>query len=124
MPIIKSATAPTFQLPGTLFTGLASPERGATSNAVWHVRLAPGTMGAPHRLTHEEIFVCVEGSGTATVGTQTHQLAQGDALIVPPDTDLALANAGTADFCAIVVFPVGGKAMLPDQAAFTPPWAK
>ncbi|MGV8831976.1 MAG: cupin domain-containing protein [Devosia sp.] len=124
MPITKSAAAPTFQLPGTIFTGLASPKRGSTSNAVWHVRIAPGTQGAPHRLSHEEIFVCLEGRGTAQVGEQIHELEQGDTLIVPPDTDLALTNAGTKDFCAVAVFPVGGQAILPGQAAFTPPWAE
>lgn len=124
MPITKSAAAPTFQLPGTVFTGLASPKRGSTSNAVWHVRIAPGTQGTPHRLTHEEIFVCTEGQGTAQIGAQTHHVEKGDTLIVPPDMDLTLANAGTADFCAVVVFPVGGQAILPGQPAFTPPWAE
>ncbi|MBU1306891.1 MAG: cupin domain-containing protein [Alphaproteobacteria bacterium] len=124
MPIIKAASAPTFQLPGTLFTGLASPKRGSSINAVWHVRIVAGTQGTPHRLSHEEIFVCTEGHGTAQIGEQTHEVEKGDALIVPANVDLSLTNAGTQDFCAVVVFPVGGRAILPGQAGFTPPWAE
>lgn len=123
MPIIKSADAPTFHLPGTVFTGLASPSRGSSTTAVWRVRLAAGTSGAAHRLTHEEIFVCIAGHGSVRIGLETHEVSAGDAIIVPPDTDLALANLGTVDFHAIAVFPVGGMAVLADQPPFTPPWA-
>ncbi|QYO75752.1 cupin domain-containing protein [Devosia salina] len=124
MPITKASAAPTFQLPGTIFTGLASPSRGSTSNAVWHLRIAPGTKATPHRLTHEEIFVCTAGQGSAQIGTETHDIEEGDTLIVPPDTDLTLTNVGNTDFCAVTIFPVGGQAILPGQAPFTPPWAQ
>ncbi|WP_240229933.1 cupin domain-containing protein [Devosia lacusdianchii] len=124
MTLISAASAPKFQLPGTLFTGLASPARGSSENAVWHTRSEPGSTGAVHQLTREEVFVCIAGEGEARIGAASFRLTQGDALIVPADTDFSLSNPGQVPFEAIVVFPVGGQAVRPGHAPFTPPWAE
>lgn len=123
MPVISIADAPEFAIPGTVFTGLAAPSRGAADTAVWMVSIAPGTSGAQHRLTREEIFVATAGRAVATLAGEPHEIAAGDALIVPADTDFALSNASAEPFRAIVAFPVGGQAVLPGGEPFTPPWA-
>jgi quercetin dioxygenase-like cupin family protein len=123
MPLITAATAPQFTIPGVTFTGLASPARGASDNAVWKVSLAPGGVGTTHQLTREEIFVCLSGGASIRLGDEVLILSPGDALIVPPHTDFGLDNPGDTPFEAVVVFPIGGQAILPGQPAFTPPWA-
>jgi quercetin dioxygenase-like cupin family protein len=123
MPLISAATAPQFTIPGVTFTGLASPTRGCSDTAVWKLSLAPGSVGATHQLTHEEIFVCLSGSASIRVGDEVLTLSPGDAVIVPPYTDFGLDNPGDTPFEAVAVFPVGGQAILPGQPAFTPPWA-
>nr|WP_295890450.1 cupin domain-containing protein [uncultured Devosia sp.] len=123
MPVISAATAPQFNIPGITFTGLASPTRGATDTAVWTVSLAPGSIGATHQLTREEIIVCMSGNASIRLGTETLALSPGDALIVPAHTDFSMDNPGDTPFNAVAVFPVGGQAVMPGRAAFTPPWA-
>ncbi len=124
MTIIHSADAPTFQVPGVHFTGLASPRRGARETCAWRVSIAPGTEPTTHRVTREEIFVAVAGAAEVHINGAVHALAAGDAAIIPADTDFALGNAGAEPFEAVVVLPVGGQAMHPGSAPFTPPWAE
>ena len=123
MPIIRSSTAPTFTMPGLAVTGLASPSRGARETCAWRLTLAPGTPGALHSVDREEIFVAIAGRALATVGGVEHELATGDALVVPAGEPFALANPGDEPFEAIVALPVGGRATMPEGEAFTPPWA-
>src|SRR5262249_14577681 len=122
-PLIPAANAPTFTLPGIEFTGLAAPSRGATDSAVWIVRIAPGTPGAPHQLTREEVFVVLEGRARATLNGTDYDLVAGDGFIVPPHTGFSLANPYAESFRAVAVLPVGGTAVV-DGNAFVPPWAQ
>jgi quercetin dioxygenase-like cupin family protein len=124
MPFIDRADAPSFELHGACFTGLASPSRGSTENAVWMVTLPPGMPGVPHRLTREEVFVAVEGAARAQLDGQVHELRAGCALVVPAGAELSLANPYDAPFRTIAVLPVGGQAMVGDAPPFTPPWAQ
>jgi mannose-6-phosphate isomerase-like protein (cupin superfamily) len=123
MPHIAADDAPTFQLPGTTFIGLAAPSRGSTENAVWRVRLAPGTPARPHQLTREEVFVVTAGSAVASVAGAEVRLGCGDSLVVPAFTDFSLANPSSDVFEAVVVLPVGARAMLEDGVLFAPPWS-
>lgn len=92
MPIIKATAAPKFELNGAVFTGLASPTRGATETCVWRVTIAPGNPGAKHTVDREEVFAVFGGRARATIGEETFELAPGDALIVPPHVRFSLAN--------------------------------
>jgi hypothetical protein len=49
--------------------------------------------------------------------------AVGGAVIVPADTDFALANPYEAPFRAVAVLPVGGAAVM-DGDTFVPPWVR
>jgi mannose-6-phosphate isomerase-like protein (cupin superfamily) len=123
MPLIKAATAPLFQLPGLTVNGLAAPSRGSAETSVWRLTLSPGAPAVPHSVTREEIFVALSGQATATVNGETHLVAAGDTLVVPPGETFDLANPGGEPFVALAVCPVGGQAVLPGEAPFVPPWA-
>jgi mannose-6-phosphate isomerase-like protein (cupin superfamily) len=127
MPLIRREDAPVFQIPGNpgvVFTGLASPKRGSTEVSTWSVRVAPGTPGATHSVTREEVFVAIAGEAVFTIGGVEHRLAAGGALVVPAHTNFSLSNPSGETFEAVCVLPVGGQAVVPGRGAFTPPWAE
>jgi mannose-6-phosphate isomerase-like protein (cupin superfamily) len=123
MPFIATADAPTFSLHGATFTGLSSPNRGATENAVWVVTLHAGTPAVPHQLTREETFVGLEGRALARIGDKTYEVTAGSALVVPADTEFEISNPDPTPFRAVAILPVGGQAIIAGGAPFTPPWA-
>ena len=124
MPVIRGATAPTFSLPGLVVTGLVAPSRGATETSVWQLVLEPGAAGVEHSMDREEVFVAVAGRALATVDGAEAPLAAGDALVVPAGRPFSLANPSTEPFRAVVALPAGGRAAMPGQAPFVPPWAE
>jgi mannose-6-phosphate isomerase-like protein (cupin superfamily) len=110
MPVITPEDAPTFEAPGAIITGLASPSRGAADTAAWRVRFTPGHASPAHSLDREEVFVVLEGAVTAR-----------SALIVPAGEEFSLiADDGPAE--AVCTFPVGGTALLAGER-IVPPWA-
>jgi len=122
-PLITADDTQTFTLPGIQFTGLAAPSRGASESAVWIVQIQPGTPGLTHQLTREEVFIVLEGRALATLHGTAYELNPGNAFIVPPRTDFALANPFFETFRAVVVLPVGGQGIVGDDT-FVPPWAQ
>jgi quercetin dioxygenase-like cupin family protein len=122
MPVIKSASAPTFDLPGLHVTGLAAPSRGCRETSVWRLALAPGTAGTVHTVDREEVFVLIAGRALAQLGGESVALAAGDALVVPANVPFALANPHAEPCEAIAALPVGGCATLPGGEPFAPPW--
>jgi len=122
MTVIPSAAAPTFDVPGVRFTGLAAPSRGASENSVWLIAIEPGAPGMPHSVTREEIFVATQGRAELQLDGTTQVLEPGDAVVVPAHTPFSLANPHDEPFHAVVVLPVGGQAVT-DEGEFTPPWA-
>jgi mannose-6-phosphate isomerase-like protein (cupin superfamily) len=121
---IRAEQAPTFNLPGLSFTGLAAPSRGARECSVWRLQIAPGTPGAPHSLDREEIFVALAGCALCTLGTEEVELRAGDALIVPAGQAFSLANLGGEPFEAVAVARVGVQATMPEGGSFAPPWTE
>src|SRR5687767_5760852 len=113
MPVIKSSSAPTFDLPGLHVTGLAAPSRGCRETSVWRLALAPGTPGTLHTVDREEVFVVLAGQAVAQLADETIALAAGDTLVVPANVPFALANPHAEPCEAIAALPVGGRASLP-----------
>ena len=99
-PVITATDAPTFALTGIEFTGLAAPS-----------------------LTREEVIVAIDGRARANVAGIEYELEAGGAVIVPADTDFALANPYAVPFRAVAVLPVGGAAVMNGET-FVPPWAR
>jgi mannose-6-phosphate isomerase-like protein (cupin superfamily) len=123
MTVVHAAEAPRFTLPGTTFTGLAAPSRGAAEVAVWRISIEVGNVGVSHQLSREEVFVAISGRGLARISGQAHAFGAGDAIVVPPFVDFALDNTGDTPLDMVVAFPVGGQAIAGGKS-FTPPWAE
>ncbi|MEA2312578.1 MAG: hypothetical protein QOE28_2546 [Solirubrobacteraceae bacterium] len=121
--IIHLHDAPTFTAGGTTATGYASPSRGAHSLSMWRIALDPGEASPPHTLSHEEVFLALDGSATACVDGLDEPVGAGDCLIVPPSTAFIL-RAGADGFAAVCAAPAGTRAtILPDGPTIAPPWA-
>ncbi len=124
MPILHCPAGPTHDLGGARLTSLATPTRGTSDIAVWHVEILPGTPATPHSLTREEIFVVLNGVAWVQIGDDRGEAVAGDAIVVPPRVDFELSNAGDQPLQLVCCLPVGGQACLTDGTTFTPPWAQ
>lgn len=125
MPVTRSVDSPTWQLRDTVFTGLASPSRGDSSEtAVWRIKMRAGTPATAHSVTRTEVFVALAGSAEVRIAGETDTLAPGDTLVVPANMVFELSTPGIDDFEAVVLLPVGGQAAMPGAEPFTPPWAQ
>jgi quercetin dioxygenase-like cupin family protein len=121
MTVISSSSAPTFEAGGTSVVGLASPSRGSREVAAWRLSLAPGASSPEHSLTHEEVFVALDGYAVATLAGERHEVGPGDALVVGPGEPFTLANEQTTPFEAVACMRCGGQARVGDET-FAPPW--
>lgn len=124
MPILSSPAGATHEMHGARFTSLASPTSGSRETSMWTVELAPGAPATPHEVTREEIFLLLAGRAGVRIGEARGEAAQGDVIIVPPDTPFELSVVGEEPLRALVCLPVGGQARLADGTTFTPPWAR
>lgn len=75
-------------------------------------------------MSREETFVGIGGRALAQVGSETFEITEGRALIVPANTDFKFTNPDVTPLRAVAVLPVGGKATIADGQPFTPPWAQ
>jgi quercetin dioxygenase-like cupin family protein len=122
MHLIKSSSAPAFEIPGLSVVGLAAPSRGASETCVWRTTMAPGTPATPHTVSREEILVVLSGEARIEIDGRAQALAPGDALVVSAGENILLSNPGAQPFTALAVLPVGGHAVFPGGERFTPPW--
>ena len=124
MAVIPAPTEATHSLGQTRFTSLATPSRGSDETAVWRVELAPHTPASPHSLTREEVFVVIDGEASVRIGGVPARAQPGDAIVVPADVELELANDGETPLTLLCCLPVGGQGRMPGGEPFTPPWAE
>jgi quercetin dioxygenase-like cupin family protein len=124
MAVIPAPSAPTHDLGGARFTSLATPSRGSRDTSVWLVEIAPGTPPVPHSLTREEVFVVLDGEAAVEIDGVRATAQAGDAIVVPPDVEFALANGGEAPLQLLCCLPVGGQGRTAEGGTFTPPWAE
>lgn len=121
MPIVRSQDAPTFDLEGSIVTGLASPQRGATETMTYKVSLAPNAALPPHRHDHEEVFYLSAGSLTAVLDGEELAVEFGDSVIIPAGV-LHHSFAGERPAELIVAMPSGTVFIRPDGDRGVPPW--
>ncbi|WP_108124321.1 cupin domain-containing protein [Saccharospirillum mangrovi] len=124
MTTIAPQAALVHELGPNRFTALATPTLGSRETSVWIVEIPPDSPATPHQLTHEEVFIVLQGTAEVTLGDQIEQASAGGAIIVPPDTLFQVRNNGTETFKAVCCLPVGGQAKIGDGEPFTPPWAQ
>lgn len=126
MALVRATEAPRFDLPGIHFFGLLAPSRGSTELCTWRLEVEPGagTNGETHQLDHEEVFVMLAGSLTITIDGQAFNLLAGDALAVPPRSQLSVANPTSEPAQSLVCIRAGFRAMTASgEEIGTPPWA-
>lgn len=123
MPVIPAEKSFTHELRHARFTSIATPARGSRETSLWRVQIAPGTDGAVHQLTREEVFIVLAGRARVRIGTEESEAGVGDAIVVPPDTDFVLTSAIDEPLEALCCLPVGGQARMSGRV-FTPPWAE
>ena len=125
MPVIRTATAPTFTVGGFHFTGLTAPSRGASELCTWRLEIEPHAESEAHWLDHEEVFVLLGGTITVSVAGENIELHAGDALSVPARSLLQLTNMGEMAAHVVVCLPVGARGTMADGREIgTPPWTQ
>jgi mannose-6-phosphate isomerase-like protein (cupin superfamily) len=124
MTIVRAADAPIFELPGTTFTGYASPSRGSADVCTWRVTFAPGLRPEqPHHLDRDEVFMVARG--TITLSPDGQPLQAGDAAVVPAGQPIAISNVGDVPAEVYIAIPAGFTATMADGTVIgTPPWAR
>jgi quercetin dioxygenase-like cupin family protein len=122
--VIRGSDAPRFEQEGTQVVGYASPARGSESVSAWKVALDPGAASPQHELTHGEVFIVLDGNARFEVEGRSHELGEGDAICVPPNTSFAVSNDGPESFTAICCMAAGGQARIGDGEPFAIPWAQ
>jgi quercetin dioxygenase-like cupin family protein len=114
--LITGDSAQLHEFGGFEFRSLAVPSRGSAEIALWTVDVPEGGDGTPHRASKEEVFYVL--SGSVTIQGQT--AGAGDAIVVPPDTELSLTGGPAR---VLVATSVGIRGTLADGRTITPPWS-
>ena len=122
--VIRRSDAPEFDQGDIMVTGYGAPTRGSQSVAAWQIALEPGAASPEHTLTHDEVFIILDGEATFEMEGRRHQVRPGDAICVPPDIVFRLRNAGSECFTAICCMAAGGQARIGDGDPFPIPWAQ
>lgn len=121
MPVTRQADALVFTVPNATFTVVASPRLGARDTCVWRLVVPPQIeAGAAHSFDHEEVLYALSGRATVWLDEEKHELAAGEAAIVPAGVGIRIGNPESEPFEAVVSLPVGTLARMPDGTTGIP----
>jgi len=123
MSTTRAAEAPHFELPGLVFTGLASPSRGSADLCTWRLEVAPGFASSEaHVLDRDEVFLVLQGM--IRLSPDDAPLGPGDAAVVPAGAPIQVSNVGDRTAELVVAISAGFSASAEDGTTIgTPPWA-
>lgn len=124
MPVLGALDFIPHRMHGARFCSYASPSTGTRELCAWRAEVAPGTSGARHTVSHEEIFLALTGAPTITLDGNSRSLSPGDVVIVPAGTTLSLDNPSTTAAHLWVTTSVGLTATIDNGTTITPPWAQ
>ena len=96
MPIVRDRDAVPLRLHGSTFHSYAAPATGSRELCAWRLEVPPGTVGAPHRVSREEVFLILGGRLTVTLDGVTGDLTPGDVLWCRPGPSCAPTISPTA----------------------------
>ena len=111
------------ETPNATMTTLASPTLGPTSGlSMWRVEMTAGAQGPPHVFDSEQLWTVLEGQVSVAVDDQTVELAAGDTIVLPADTERRISAATAVRF--VVCGRGDAVARVPgeDSTRGTPPW--
>ena len=123
MPVIRSTEGTEHRMHGAVFTAYANSGTGSGELCAWSTRLPPGQSGAGHRISHEEIFLVLEGTPRASIDGRESTLSPGDVLVAPAHSLLRLDNPDAQEALIWAVTSIGLSAELADGSEVSPPWA-
>lgn len=123
MPVIRVADAVPFETHGSRFSSYVAPARGSTQLCAWRLQVPPDLRGAAHRPTREEVLLVLDGELHLTIDGVAAVLQQGDAALVPADSELRV-DGGPRGASAWVTTTPGLEAVMGDGTRLTPPWAR
>jgi mannose-6-phosphate isomerase-like protein (cupin superfamily) len=124
MPVIRTADAVAYDLHGARFTSYAAPARGSEQLCAWHLEVAPGSGGAPHRVNREEVMRVLTGELVFTIDGHAETLRPDDVAVVPAGSTVNVANPSGEAATAWVTTSVGLEATMADGSAISPPWVR
>ena len=124
MPIVREPDAVPHRLHGATFHSFAAPATGSRELCAWRLEVAPGTTGAAHRVSREEVLLLLTGDLTVTLDGVTTPLAPGDVVVVPAGSRFRVDNTSGGPATAWVTTSVGLEATMADGSTITPPWVR
>jgi len=124
MPVIREDDAVRHQLHGAVFHSFAAPASGSRELCAWRLEVAPGTPGAAHRLTKEEVFLMLSGTLDVTLDGETSTLTPGEVVLVPAGAEVRVDNTGAGPAAMWVTTSVGLQATMADGSTIAPPWTR
>ena len=123
MGVTRAAEAPRFELPGAVFTVLASPSLGSKDICTWRLTVAPTRdEDKPHTVSEDEIFMVISGTVRVTPGGD--ELGPGDAVMVPAGDPILLVNTGSEPAELHVAIKAGFHGLMADGTKVSPPWSQ
>ena len=122
MPVVHPADAALFETHGSRFLSFVSPSKGSSQLCAWQLTVPANLRGVAHRPTREEVLLVLDGELQVTLDGTYSALHPGDALLVPPDSELRV-DAGPDGASAWVTTTPGLEAVTGDGARISPPWA-
>ncbi len=124
MPVLEARQYTLHAMHDSRFCAYASPSSGTRQLCAWRTEVAAGSVGAAHTVSHEEIFLVLEGRPVITLNDTSRSLSPGDVVIVPAGGTLRLDNPSDAVAHLWVTTSVGLTATTADGTSFTPPWTQ
>jgi quercetin dioxygenase-like cupin family protein len=121
MPVERAEDHPVFELGGNTITSLAGGGRGATEAVLFRIEMPPGGGLPPHHHDHLDVFMIVEGEGTAYIEDVPTAMVAGDSAIVPVGAR-HYVEAGGDGATLVVTMLTGTKLVRDDGTESVPPW--
>ncbi|HZY75208.1 MAG TPA: cupin domain-containing protein [Jatrophihabitantaceae bacterium] len=121
MPVLNSSQAREYDLHGSRFTSYVAPSLGSERLCAWRLAVEPGTVGAEHRVSTEEVLFVTDGPLRVTIDDVRSDAPQGAVVFVPAGSSFRV-DGGERRASAWVVTTAGLQAVLADGSTLTPPW--
>ncbi len=122
MAVVRSTDAVPFKTHGSSFLAYVSPSRGSSQLCAWQLTVPADLRGVAHRPSREEVLLVLDGELQVTLDGTYSELRRGDALLVPPGSELRV-DAGPEGASAWVTTTPGLEAVTADGTRISPPWA-
>lgn len=124
MTVLYATDAQVHDFDGSRWSAFAAPSRGSSELCAWRAEIPADAKTSPHRVNKEEVILVLAGR-LRMVHEGCDAIAEaGDALVVPPGTDVHITNAGTEPAVTWVTTSVGFAGTMADGSTFVPPWVR